>query len=257
MWPYHSRLIVGIAAVALGITAMGCATPGLETQLTIQPTGQRAGWDIGDLREVAYGLANRLVEKAIEPLTPMDTLIVASFVNIDDLEASSTFGRLIAEQIATRLAQHGLRVIEMKLRQQSVFIREGRGEFMLSRDLRQISEIHKASAIAVGTWADGGDRLYISARLVRPTDNIVLSAQDDVIRMDPRIHWVAGECFIRGLATDKCRALQAGHLKLRQEGLPGASVEVCSAEALAKGADPRVTPGAFRALQAECLTRSQ
>jgi hypothetical protein len=42
--------------------------------------------------------------------------------------------------------------------------------------------------VVVGTYADGGDRLYISARIVRPTDNtdnIVSSATDYGIPMQP------------------------------------------------------------------------
>jgi len=71
----------------------------------------------------------------------------------------------------------------MKLRQNSIFISEGQGEFMLSRDLREISRTHNASAVVVGTYADGGDRMYVSARMVRPTDSIVISATDVGISM--------------------------------------------------------------------------
>lgn len=62
---------------------------------------------------------------------------------------------------------------------------EGKGEFMLSRDLREISRTHNASAVVVGTYADEGDRLYVSARIVRPTDSIVISAADFGIPMQP------------------------------------------------------------------------
>ena len=56
---------------------------------------------------------------------------------------------------------------------------------MLSRDIRELSKTYNASAVVVGTYADGGDRLYVSARIVRPTDNIIISAYDVGILMDP------------------------------------------------------------------------
>ncbi len=136
---------------------------------------------------VGYSLADKLADNVIEPLGPSDTLIVASFVNVNNLEESSSFGRIIAEQIASRFAQRGQPVIELKLRQNSIFISEGKGEFMLSRDLREISKTHNASAVVAGTYAEGGDRLYVSARIVRPTDNIVISAYDYGIPMQPNI----------------------------------------------------------------------
>jgi TolB-like protein len=71
------------------------------------------------------------------------------------------------------------------LRQNSIFIREGQGEFLLSRDVRELSKTYDASAVVVGTYAEGGDRLYVSARIVRPTDNIIISAYDAGIPMDP------------------------------------------------------------------------
>jgi TolB-like protein len=73
----------------------------------------------------------------------------------------------------------------MKLRQNSIFISEGKGEFMLSRDLREISRTHGASAVVVGTYADGGDRMYVSARIVRPADNVVIAATDVGVPMQP------------------------------------------------------------------------
>jgi TolB-like protein len=128
-------------------------------------------------------IADNLAENAAQSLGPADPLIVASFVNVNNLEESSSFGRIIAEQIASRFAQRGQPVIELKLRHNSIFISEGKGELMLSRDLREISKTHNASAVVVGTYADGRDRLYVSARIVRPTDNIVVSSYDYGIPM--------------------------------------------------------------------------
>jgi TolB-like protein len=147
-----------------------------------------SGLNDGDVNLVAVGytIADKLVsdENFSQFIRPSDPLIVASFVNVNNLEESSSFGRIIAEQITSRFAQRGQKVIELKLRQNSIFISESQGEFMLSRDMRELSKTYSASAVVVGTYADGGDRLYVSARIVNPTNNIIISAYDVGIPMD-------------------------------------------------------------------------
>jgi TolB-like protein len=169
------KIALGIAAVCLYLM-MGCAAQQMPTSA-----------DYGDVNLVAVGytMADKLAESVAQFIGPSDPLIVASFVNVNNLQESSSFGRIIAEQIVSRFVQRGQKVIELKLRQNSIFIGEGQGEFMLSRDVREISKTYNASAVVVGTYAEGGDRLYVSARVVRPTDNIIISAYDAGILMDP------------------------------------------------------------------------
>jgi hypothetical protein len=77
--------------------------------------------------------ADTLNYYAAQSLGPSNPLIVASFVNVNNLEEPSSFGRIIAEQVASRFTQRGQPIIELKLRQNSIFISEGKGEFMLRR----------------------------------------------------------------------------------------------------------------------------
>jgi hypothetical protein len=55
---------------------------------------------------------------------------------------------------------------------------KGNGEFLLSRDLREISKKHNASAVIVGTYGEGYERMYVSVRIVSPTDSRVLASYD-------------------------------------------------------------------------------
>ncbi len=123
----------------------------------------------------SYTAADRLIEQAKPPLIPDQPILIASFVNIDNLEESSTFGRTISEYIGSRLNQNDYRVIEMKLRK-SVFMKKSAGEFLLSRDLKDISTRHNAQAIVVGTYATAKSVVYISARIIRLSDSVILSS---------------------------------------------------------------------------------
>lgn len=140
-----------------------------------------------DLVAVSYTIVNKLENNLKAPLSPDDTIIVASFVDINNLNLSSTFGRIMAEQVGSRLAQKGYRVKEMKLRQQSVFVEERKGEFLLSRDLKNISVNNDASAVVVGTYASSYDAIYVSTRLVNPSNGIVLSSFDYAVPADSRV----------------------------------------------------------------------
>jgi len=111
-------------------------------------------------------------------------ILVASFVNIDNLSQSSTLGRIISEQIASRLAQHGFKIIETKLRQESIFIQKGKGEFLLSRDLLDLCVNQGAQAVLVGTYAVSDYFIFISARMVRTEDSSVITGYDYELPQD-------------------------------------------------------------------------
>jgi TolB-like protein len=91
---------------------------------------------------------------------------------------------MVAEQISSRFTQEGFTVIEMRLRQ-NVFIQETQGEFVLSREVRDLSRTHNAGAVIAGTYAVGRRNVYINARLVRAADNLVLASYDYIIPLGP------------------------------------------------------------------------
>jgi TolB-like protein len=126
-------------------------------------------------------LARALLNRQFSPDTP---IMAASFVNIDDLTTSSTFGRIVSEQVASRLAQRGFRIIEIKLRQESVFIKKGQGEFMLSRELKDLGSSREIRAALVGTYAISEHFIFVSARIVRTEDSSVLAGCDYEIPND-------------------------------------------------------------------------
>lgn len=126
-------------------------------------------------------LARALFSRQFSRKTP---IMAASFVNIDNLTISSTFGRIVSEQVASRLAQHGFRIIEIKLRQESVFIKKGEGEFMLSRELKDLGSSREIRAALVGTYAISEHFIFVSARIVRTEDSSVLAGCDYEIPND-------------------------------------------------------------------------
>jgi TolB-like protein len=165
-----SAVLISICIALYFIT--GCSTP-----LKDRPTPSEHIL-YGDLISSGYRITDELLLQLNHRTNNNDAILVASFVDINNLTKSSTFGRMLAEHVSSRLSQRGYKVIDMRLRTDSVFMEEGKGEFLLSRDLREVSKNHNASAVVVGTYAKSANGMYVSARIVNPSDSTVISSCD-------------------------------------------------------------------------------
>lgn len=100
---------------------------------------------------------------------------VTTFVNIDDLYSTSSFGRMYAEQVMSELAMRGFDVVELRHSDALQFL-SLTGEFALSRDVSAIKKERDLGAVVVGTYVASPVRIYVNARLIDPSTSIVLSA---------------------------------------------------------------------------------
>lgn len=168
---------VAVALVVSSLGILGCASS--ADDVPVRPIVQDA-----NLIDKNYGAADALLMKATWLKERREPLLAATFVDINNLEMSSGLGRVIGEQIGSRFAQQGFTVIEIKMRN-NIFVREGSGEFALSRSVKEISQSHNAAAVIAGTYAVGRQSVFVNARLIRATDNLVLASYDYVLPMGP------------------------------------------------------------------------
>lgn len=167
-----------VAGLAL-LVASGCATTRKDNNVLLK-SSQRA----------ADTLARNL-EQSIS--TEDGGLIVASFVNVDDMTDASSLGRIVSEQIASTLARapYMFPVTEVKLRQ-NIFLKEKAGEFLLSREVISVSKKHQSQAVLVGTYAIAHGAVYVSARIVNPDTNRMVSSCDYVVPLDDNLRTLLG-----------------------------------------------------------------
>lgn len=123
-----------------------------------------------------------------------EPIIVTSLVDIDDMNKSSTLGRMSSEIIANRLAQHGYKVREVKMGN-NIFVSESEGEFILSRELQRIGTKHDVQGFVVGTYAvsDKRERYFkpqvaVSLRFV-DINNIVGCSHNYIIKNTDLSMW--------------------------------------------------------------------
>ncbi len=100
---------------------------------------------------------------------------VTTFVNSDDLYATSSFGRMYAEQVMSELAMRGYDVVELRQADAIQFV-SSRGEFNLSRDPSSVRRQRDLGGVIVGTYVVSPVRVYVNARLLDPSSSMVLSA---------------------------------------------------------------------------------
>jgi TolB-like protein len=124
-----------------------------------------------------YKAADALLAQLNGKLAGDRPLIMATVVNIDALEQTTTLGRLISEQISTRLAQGKLNMLEMKLRN-NVYMKRNQGEMMLTREVSDMAQTHKAQAVVVGSYAETSDMVFVNVKVIQPNTNYVLAAHD-------------------------------------------------------------------------------
>lgn len=166
--------VIGVCSVVVALMS-GCATD--TAKVIPEPSFQ----SVANSPFVAtnYGVADALIAQfAGSPAG--GPLIVATVVNIDALEQSSTLGRLISEQVSARLSQRGFTMIEMKFRS-SIYMKRGEGELVLTREISEVARNNKAQAVVLGSYGIGGSSVYVNMKIVQPGNNTVLAAYDYVL----------------------------------------------------------------------------
>lgn len=105
-------------------------------------------------------------------------VLVATMVQLDDLQKSSTLGRVVMQQVASRLSQYGYRIVESRLRQ-DMAIKPYEGEFMLTRDVAKLMQAqYAAQAVLVGSYVENSGAVYFSLRLIRLDDGSVVGGYE-------------------------------------------------------------------------------
>ncbi len=105
-------------------------------------------------------------------------LLLTTFVNLDNLEETSTLGRIIPQQIGTRLTQCGYEIVDIRLREDSLLVKQNQGEFVLSRKIMEIAGDKQAHSVLVGTYSVVYNHIYVNAKILRSADGLTMAAAD-------------------------------------------------------------------------------
>ncbi len=173
----------------LGLALLGGCAGNRPNPYSVDPDAdsapKKAEVRDADLIEMTYYGVDCLMANARKAMSPTDRILVASGVDLNNLSSTSGFGRVSAELTADRLAQQGLNVVDVRIRQNSLMIGPA-GEFLLTRDIRELSETYNARFAVVSTYTRASDDLIVSLRAIDVKDNTVIGAADYHLPIGPR-----------------------------------------------------------------------
>jgi len=153
---------------------------GLLAKLAARSKKQGAGGEAqvssGEVMRQRVGdLVGQLLASAVEEVRDNYVVTVSSFVNANELYATSSLGRFLGEQMITELQRAGVEVVEVR-KTPSIMVSRNDGVYGLSTDMDELSFVHNAQAMVVGTYAAAGGEIFVNARLLRNSDGMVLAS---------------------------------------------------------------------------------
>lgn len=113
------------------------------------------------LVDANYRAADTMAEALEEALMQGDGIIISDFIYLGDPGREATLGRLIPEQISSRLAQEGYNTISKR-----------------HADPDEAQEETPGKAKLVGSYTTAYDVLYVNARVIRLPDMAVIAGYD-------------------------------------------------------------------------------
>ncbi|MEN5178590.1 FlgO family outer membrane protein [Comamonas odontotermitis] len=177
--------LTSIAALASAAVLAGCTSWGVPAQpvstVRTEPTYQAA--DANNFLASSQDAINKLTATVVPQAVGTGPVLVATVVNVNNTSASAPLGRTLSEIYANQMAARGFHVKEVKLRT-DLYVREGTGELMLSREMRDIARSQNASMVVVGTYSPAANFTYVSLKLVRTEDSRILAGYDYALPND-------------------------------------------------------------------------
>lgn len=137
-----------------------------------------------DLVEVSYDAVETLQHSLKRTIPENSLIIVSTLLNVDDLKKTSSFGRIISDQLASAYHNAGYRVIGMELPIDLFVMKEG-GALHLSDETKKILNNYGATAIVGGVYAPGKKAVYISLRMIDTASKNIISSTDLSVPMGP------------------------------------------------------------------------
>ena len=123
-----------------------------------------------------------------------NTFVITTIANLNNLSETTSFGRLISENLIHEMQVRKWKVFEVRLTKDIVV--NSTGEFSLSRDVQKIRDVYKIGGIVAGTYALTEGNIIVNVRVMDITSGIVASSGQ--IRMPV-------DCFTESLLFNEDR----------------------------------------------------
>lgn len=176
------KVLALTSAISLVALFTGCSMPNfLQNSDTVNNTQQyksavKSANVHNDLNSAVVELGNQLLTNKII-IKQRKKIAVTSFVDLNQLNKTTTFGRVMGESMINELHVRGFRVTDFR-GQDAISINTS-GEFHITRDIAKLRPKIADSYILVGTYSlFDYDSIAINARLINfDTGDVISSAR--------------------------------------------------------------------------------
>ena len=177
--------------------SLGLLAPNLDGTYTLIPGGPRPSPAPGTIEAQELKLKVRELASQLLDTWPNQTLtgvvaIPTTFVSLDNFRETSGLGRYMAEALFYEFNTRGFAVREYRTNG-TIHMVPGQGEFTLSRALPDIRISQDWAALVVGTYYQDRDAVFVNARMVRPSDGLVLRTAQLVLPMNDMVRRMSAQ----------------------------------------------------------------
>lgn len=129
------------------------------------------------IEKISNKIGSEIYENITSTINKTLPIAYCTFVELDNFEHTSSFGKIIGDSLGEYLSRRGYKVIETQLRVKSIAIKKDLGQFGLTRDMNLLRKNFNIQALLVGTYElVNKNSVYISAKLISTFDNSILSS---------------------------------------------------------------------------------
>lgn len=140
-----------------------------------------------DLIEASYDASEILEDELSEKIPKGSLIVVSTLLNVKkNPNETSSFGRIISDQIATSLHKAGYQIIALNL-PIDLFEMEEKGELELSDENKALLKKYKAAVMVGGVYAPGKQTAYVSLRAVDRFSKHVIASTDFSVTLGPDV----------------------------------------------------------------------
>ena len=162
--------IVFITLVLLSLILSGCSFNSYDVPKDV------------DLIPLSQEAVKNLLSNSTKTPPKNSMIVISSFVNVDKLKDTSSFGRIVSSQIASAFFNSGYRIKAMELPTE-LFVQSNNGFLQLSPEAKSALKSQGASALVVGVFAPGRRTAYVTIRMLDLDSQEVISSTDFSVPM--------------------------------------------------------------------------
>ena len=137
-----------------------------------------------DLVEVSEDAVSELKSRLTRTIPKNSLIVVSTLLNVDNLNKTSAFGRIVSDQIASGFHEEGYQIVGMEM-PIDLFVMKEDGTLQLSDETKAMLKHYRAGILVGGVYAPGKKNSYVSLRVVELSTRNIISSSDFSVPMGP------------------------------------------------------------------------